>query len=57
LIDQKNLSILIEVDGGIKVDNIKEVVSAGGEVIVSGSGIFKTTDYADTIGQMRKAVG
>ena len=57
LIDQKNLSILIEVDGGIKVDNIAEVVSAGGEVIVSGSGIFKTPNYAETIRQMRKAVG
>ena len=57
LIEQKNLSILIEVDGGIKVDNIERVVSAGGEVIVSGSGIFKTIDYADTIRQMRKAVG
>ena len=57
LIDQRNLSILIEVDGGIKVDNIEKVVSAGGEVIVSGSGIFKTPDYTDTIRQMRKAVG
>jgi ribulose-phosphate 3-epimerase len=57
LIDQKKSSILIEVDGGIKVDNIAEVVSAGGAVIVSGSGIFKTPDYAETIRQMRKAVG
>ena len=57
LIDQKNLSILIEVDGGVKVDNIAQVVSAGGEVIVSGSGIFKTPDYAETIRQMRKAMG
>ena len=57
LIDQKNLSVLIEVDGGIKVDNIQQVASAGGEVIVSGSGIFKTSDYADTIQQMRAAVG
>jgi ribulose-phosphate 3-epimerase len=56
LIDQRNLSILIEVDGGIKVDNIDRVVAAGGEVIVSGSGIFKTPNYAETIRQMRKAV-
>jgi ribulose-phosphate 3-epimerase len=55
LIDQKNLSILIEVDGGIKVDNIERVVSAGGEVIVSGSGIFKTPNYSETIRQMRQA--
>ncbi len=57
LIDQRNLSILVEVDGGIKVDNIQRVARAGGEVIVSGSGIFKTLDYAETIRQMRKAVG
>ncbi len=56
LIDQKNLSILIEVDGGIKVDNIEKVTTAGGEVIVSGSGIFRTPNYAETIRQMRKAV-
>lgn len=57
LIDQKNMSILIEVDGGIKVDNIQRVTHAGGEVIVSGSGIFKTSDYAATISKMRAAVG
>jgi ribulose-phosphate 3-epimerase len=57
LIDRNKLSILIEVDGGIKVDNIDHVVDAGGEVIVSGSGIFKTPNYADTIRQMRQAVG
>jgi len=55
LIDRKNLSILIEVDGGIKVDNIDRVVNAGGEVIVSGSGIFKTPNYTETIRQMRQA--
>jgi ribulose-phosphate 3-epimerase len=57
IIDQKNLSILIEVDGGIKVDNIQRVVETGGEVIVSGSGIFRTADYRQTIQQMRQAVG
>lgn len=56
LIDQHQLSILVEVDGGIKADNIDRVVEAGGEVIVSGSGIFKTADYAQTIRQMRQAV-
>jgi ribulose-phosphate 3-epimerase len=56
IIDQRKLSVLIEVDGGIKTDNIARVVQAGGEVIVSGSGIFKTPSYADTIRQMRVAV-
>jgi len=57
LIDERKLGILIEVDGGIKTDNIATVVQAGGEVIVSGSGIFKTPNYAETIRQMRQAVG
>jgi ribulose-phosphate 3-epimerase len=56
LINDRKLSILIEVDGGIKTDNIARVVQAGAEVIVSGSGIFKTPSYADTIRQMRQAV-
>jgi len=55
LIDQKKLAILVEADGGIKTDNIDQVVQAGAEVIVSGSGIFKTADYAATIRQMRTA--
>jgi ribulose-phosphate 3-epimerase len=55
LIDQRKLAVLIEVDGGIKVDNVAQVVSTGGEVIVSGSGIFKTPDYGETIRQMRTA--
>ena len=56
LIDQRKLTIWIEVDGGIKADNIDRVVRAGAEVIVSGSGIFKTPNYAETIRQMRRAV-
>lgn len=56
VIDEKRLPVLVEADGGIKVDNIHRVVQAGAEVIVSGSGIFKTPDYAATIRQMRAAV-
>jgi len=57
LIDRRKLSILVEVDGGIKAGNIERVVHAGAEVIVSGSGIFKTPNYAETIQQMRRVVG
>jgi ribulose-phosphate 3-epimerase len=46
---------LIEADGGIKAENIGRVVQAGAEVIVSGSGVFKTPDYAATIRKMRQA--
>ena len=54
-IDQSRWAILVEVDGGIKTDNIDRVCRAGAEVIVSGSGIFKTPNYADTIRRMREA--
>jgi ribulose-phosphate 3-epimerase len=57
IIDQRKLPVLVEADGGIKVDNIDLVVRAGAEVIVSGSGIFKTPDYAETVRRMRTAVG
>ncbi len=55
-IDERKLPVLVEVDGGIKADNIDRVVRAGAEVIVSGSGIFKTPSYSETIRQMREAV-
>ena len=56
IIAERRLPVLVEADGGIKADNIHRVVSAGAEVIVSGSGIFKTADYGETIRRMRKAV-
>jgi len=56
VIEQRKLAVLVEADGGIKTDNIAHVVRAGAEVIVSGSGIFKTPYYAETIRQMRRAV-
>ncbi|MBI3785699.1 MAG: ribulose-phosphate 3-epimerase [Deltaproteobacteria bacterium] len=51
----QGLDFLIEIDGGIKVDNTEQVVEAGAEVLVSGSGIFRTDDYSDTIRRMRAA--
>lgn len=53
MIREHNLAIDIEVDGGIKLDNCAEVVRAGADVLVSGSGIFGTPDYRTTIQQMR----
>jgi ribulose-phosphate 3-epimerase len=53
MIDQRGLSVDIEIDGGVKLDNIAEVCAAGADVIVSGSGIFGTRDYAATIAAMR----
>jgi ribulose-phosphate 3-epimerase len=45
----------IEVDGGISVDSAAQVVAAGANVLVSGTGIFHTSDYRETIGRMRAA--
>ena len=56
IIDERKAPILVEADGGIKTDNIDRVFRAGAEVIVSGSGIFKTSNYANTIHKMREAV-
>jgi len=52
---EKGLSFLIEVDGGIKVDNAARAAAAGAEVLVSGSGIFGTKNYRETIAAMRQA--
>jgi ribulose-phosphate 3-epimerase len=52
---QRGLSFLIEVDGGIKVEHTAaRVAHAGAEVLVSGSGIFATPDYRETIAAMRR---
>ena len=53
--EKRRLSFLIEIDGGITKDNAKAVAEAGAEVLVSGSGIFKADDYAETIASMRAA--
>lgn len=53
---RSGLAVDIEVDGGIKDDNVAKVVKAGANVIVSGSGIFGTKDYAKTIGGMKKNI-
>jgi len=54
MLARAGVSVPIEVDGGIVVDNIAEVSRAGGDIFVSGSGIFKTADYAATIAEMKK---
>jgi ribulose-phosphate 3-epimerase len=53
MIRERGLAVDIEVDGGVKLDNVAAVVEAGANVIVSGSGIFGTKDYAATIAAMR----
>jgi len=53
LIDSKNLKTRLEIDGGVKINNIQEIASAGADTFVAGSAIFNTKDYKDTIGKMR----
>ncbi|MFC4655626.1 MULTISPECIES: ribulose-phosphate 3-epimerase [Rheinheimera] len=53
LIDQSGLAIRLEVDGGVKVDNIAEIAAAGADTFVAGSAIFGQPDYQAVIAQMR----
>jgi ribulose-phosphate 3-epimerase len=55
MLDQAGSHALLEVDGGVKVDNATSVVEAGADVLVAGSAIFCSTDYAGTIKAMREA--
>ena len=48
--------ILLEVDGGVKVDNIGAIAAAGADTFVAGSAIFGSSDYRATIGAMRSAL-
>ena len=56
LIDDRNVEIRLEVDGGIKLDNISEVAKAGADTFVSGSGIFGERNYQEVISKMRKSL-
>jgi len=53
-ITQRGLATELQVDGGIKVDNIREVVAAGADVLVAGSAVFNANDYAATITALRE---
>jgi ribulose-phosphate 3-epimerase len=53
LIDESGYKIRLEVDGGVKVDNIQEVAAAGADTFVAGSAIFNTENYKATIDAMR----
>lgn len=56
LIDRSGRDIRLEVDGGVKVDNIAQIARAGADTFVAGSAIFGAPDYAEAIRQMRNAV-
>jgi ribulose-phosphate 3-epimerase len=53
MIDDSGRDVRLEVDGGVKVDNIGEIAAAGVDTFVAGSAIFGSADYRETIGRMK----
>ncbi|MCP4274507.1 MAG: ribulose-phosphate 3-epimerase [Gammaproteobacteria bacterium] len=53
MIDDSGFDIRLEIDGGVKINNIREIADAGADTFVAGSAIFNTDDYAATISAMR----
>lgn len=56
IIDNADHEIILEIDGGVKVDNIAEIAAAGVDAFVAGSAIFSTDDYAQTIIALRNQI-
>lgn len=56
IIDESGLEIRLEIDGGVKVDNIGEIAAAGADTFVAGSAIFGSEDYAATIAAMKAEI-
>jgi ribulose-phosphate 3-epimerase len=56
-IDDKKLSTLIQIDGGVNADTIAAIAAAGVDVFVAGSAIFNSDDYHKTIDRMRRNIG
>lgn len=56
LIDASGRDIRLEIDGGVKIDNIREIAAAGADTFVAGSAIFGAGDYAATIRAMRAEI-
>lgn len=56
MIDDSGLDIRLEIDGGVKVNNIGEIAAAGADTFVAGSAIFGSDDYAATIAAMKEEI-
>jgi ribulose-phosphate 3-epimerase len=56
MIDDSGLDIRLEIDGGVKIDNIGEIAAAGADTFVAGSAIFNAGDYKTTIDAMRAEI-
>ena len=53
MIDEKSLPVLIEVDGGVTLDNAASIIAAGADVLVAGNTVFKSNDPMATISQLK----
>jgi ribulose-phosphate 3-epimerase len=56
MIDESGRPVRLEIDGGVKVDNIREIAAAGADTFVAGSAIFGKQDYAGIIAAMRREI-
>ena len=56
MIQASGRDIRLDIDGGVKVDNIADIAASGADTFVAGSAIFGSTDYAQTIASMKKAI-
>jgi ribulose-phosphate 3-epimerase len=57
MIEDRNLNTIIEVDGGVKLDNIKEVIDAGANVLVAGSAVFGAEDVTKRVKEFHHIMG
>ena len=53
MIDEKKLNVLIEVDGGVTLENAKELVDAGADILVAGNTVFSSNDPLQTIKKLK----
>ena len=56
IIDDNNLDIRLEIDGGVKLENISEISEAGADTFVAGSAIFSQNNYEKVISEMRSSI-
>lgn len=54
MIDERKLNVLIEIDGGVTLENAPSIIAAGADVLVAGNTVFKSTDPKATISQLKK---
>jgi ribulose-phosphate 3-epimerase len=54
MIDEKKLNVLIEIDGGVTLENASSIIKAGADVLVAGNTVFRSADPASTIAQLKR---